>query len=210
MNDIKRMKFNVCLLGEGKVGKTCITSRKTGQPFDENTLMTVGMENFLDAAKFDGVEYKFKIFDTAGQERYRSISTSTIQLSEGFLLVFAVNDKKSFEHVEDWIKFIEDATEIEKKVLILVGNKIDIEKREVSNEEAMNFAQEKNMKYFETSAKTGFGIEETFKTLYQDVYDNFKKSEEENKKTNGDKTEENKNFELNNKHQNKEKKKKCC
>ena len=188
MQNIKRTKFNVCLLGEGHVGKTCIASVYTGHHFDENTLMTVGLDNYTSNEKFDGEEYKFKIFDTAGQERYRSISTNTIQISDGFLVVFAVNDRESFDHISYWINIIEEKTDFKKKVIILVGNKIDLQEREVTNEEAVNFAKEKDIKYFETSAKTGFGIKESFKQLYEDVYKKYKENEKINKAENNEMT----------------------
>ena len=170
MNNIKRTKFNICLLGESQVGKTCMTSVFIGQPFDEHSLTTLGLENVISKTRIDGEEYTFKIFDTAGQERYKSIAQSTIQLSDGFLIVFDVSMKSTFERVIDWINFIDDRVNINEKVLILVGNKIDKEEREVSDEVALNFAKEKKMKYFETSAKTGVGIKEVFNALYQDVY----------------------------------------
>ena len=138
MNKIKRTKFNVCLLGEGQVGKTCIVLVYTGHQFDENTLMTVGLDNYIDTKKINGVEYKFKIFDTAGQERYRSISHQTIQISDGFLIVFSVISRNSFEQISYWINVIEDNSDIKKKAIILIGNKIDVGNREVSYEEAFN------------------------------------------------------------------------
>ena len=177
MNKIKRTKFNVCLLGEGQVGKTCIVLVYTGHQFDENTLMTVGLDNFLDIKKINGVEYKFKIFDTAGQERYRSISHQTIQISDGFLIVFSVISRNSFEQISYWINVIEDNSDIKKKAIILIGNKIDVGNREVSYEEAFNFAKERNIDYFEASAKTGFGIKEIFHKLYEKVYQNHVKIE---------------------------------
>ena len=189
MNKIKRTKFNVCLLGEGQVGKTCIALVYTGHQFDENTLMTVGLDNFLDIKKINGVEYKFKIFDTAGQERYRSISHQTIQISDGFLIVFSVINRSSFEQINYWINVIEDNTDIKKKAIILIGNKIDVGKREVSHEEALNFAKEKNIDYYETSAKTGFRIKEIFNKLYEKVYQNHVKIE---KVDGGEKIEETK------------------
>ena len=170
MNNIKRTKFNICLLGESQVGKTCMTSVFIGQPFDEHSLTTLGLENVVNKTKIDGQEYTFKIFDTAGQERYKSIAQSTIQISDGFLIVFDVNLKSTFDRVIDWINFIDDRVNKGEKVLILVGNKIDKEERQVSSEEATNFAKNNNMKYFETSAKTGTGIKEAFNALYQDVY----------------------------------------
>ena len=188
MQKIKRTKFNVCLLGEGKVGKTSIVSVYNGNTFDENTLVTIGLDHFIDTVNFDGIDYKIKIFDTAGQERYRSISTNTIQISDGFMIVYAVNDKKSFELIDYWINVIEEKCDIKNKILILVGNKIDLEKREVTNEEGVNYSKGKNMKYFEVSAKTGFGIKPLFKEMYQEVYNKYKEMEKNknNEDNNGD------------------------
>ena len=174
---IKRKKFNVSLLGESEVGKR-ISNTYLGKDLDEYTLSTIGIESYMDTATFDGIEYKFKIYDTAGQERYRSISKSTIKITDGFLIVFSVANKKSFELINYWYESIQEVIDIKKKVLILIGNKIDLPDREVSNEEALEYAKAKNMKYFETSAKTGFGIKEAFKELYQDIYELFKKSKE--------------------------------
>ena len=139
MENIKRTKFNVCLLGEGHVGKTCIVTKYTKNIFDDNTLMTVGVDNCMDSVTFDGNEYKIKIFDTAGQERYRSVSTNLISLSDGFFVVYAVDDRKSFECIDKWINSIEEKCNLKNKVLILVGNKNDLVKREVTKEEATQF-----------------------------------------------------------------------
>jgi len=79
---------------------------------------------------------------------------------------------------------IEGNVDRNEKVLILVGNKIDINQREVTNEEGMNFANERNMKYFETSAKTGFGIDEAFNQIFRDIYEFNKKIEECQQKEN--------------------------
>ena len=176
--NIKRKKFNVSLLGESEVGKTRISNNYLGKDLDEFTLSTIGIESYMDTAEFDGTEYKFKIYDTAGQERYRSISKSTIKITDGFLLVFSVNNRKSFELINYWYDSIKDVIDIKKKVIILIGNKIDLPNREVTNAEAVSFAKSKNIKYFETSAKTGFGIKEAFRELYQDIYDLFKSSKE--------------------------------
>ena len=167
---IKRSKFNISLLGDSHVGKTCIVNSLKGNPFDEGQIATIGIDDIMDEAKFDNKIYKFKIFDTAGQERYKSISTTTIQISDGFLLVFSVCDKESFEHISYWINSIEEKVDIKEKVMILIGNKIDIDERIVTHEEAVDFAKEHKIKYFETSAKTGFQIKESFKQLYEDIY----------------------------------------
>ena len=171
---IKRKKFNVSLLGESEVGKTRIVNCYLGKEMEEINLSTIGIENYMDEKEFDGEIYKFKIYDTAGQERYKSISKSTIKITDGFLLVFSVNNKQSFKLINYWFDSIKDETETSKKVIILVGNKIDLDNREVTNEEAVNYAKMKNILYLETSAKTGFGIKELFKQLYQDIYNRFK------------------------------------
>ena len=177
---IERTKFNICLMGESHVGKTCIAYYLTEKVFNENTLTTIGVENFLKVYNIEGKNYTFKIFDTAGQERYRSFSTSTIRISDGFVVVFAIDDKNSFECVNNWINSIEQNGDIRRKSVILVGNKIDLDKRVVSNEEALNFARSKNMKYFEASAKTGYNIEAIFEEMSKDVYNLNKKLESEN------------------------------
>ena len=199
--EITRKKFNITLLGESDVGKTRITNTYFGKlDENDNILSTIGIESTIDKAVFDGIEYKFKIYDTAGQERYKSISKSAIKINDGFLLVFSVDNRKSFELIDDWLKSIMEEVDIKKKIIYLVGNKIDLENREVTNEEAVNYASLKNIQYFETSAKTGFGIKEVFKQLYQDIYDLYKAS-----RTN---MEINNNIELGKGQQTK--KKKCC
>ena len=189
---IKRTKFNVSLLGDTTVGKTCLVNSLKGLDFDENQIATIGVDDVIDEAEFDNKIYKFKIFDTAGQERYKSISTKTIQLADGFFLVFAVDNKNSFERITFWLQKTEEKVQINQKVIIIIGNKIDVEgnKRVVSKEEAIQFAKKYKLKYLETSAKTGFRVKEAFKTLYQDIYelnkklgqnDNIKLGEEDNK-----------------------------
>jgi small GTP-binding protein len=193
MDEIKRTKFNVSILGESTVGKTSMCSVFLGKEFSDNTLLTIGIESDYVVAKFEGKEYKFKIFDTAGQERYRSIAKHTINLADGFLLVYAVDDKKTFETLGYWIKSIEEKCDISRKVLILVGNKIDIENRTVKKEEALSFAKTNNIKYFETSAKSGDGIKEIFNLLFEEVYkkskeiENLDKAENEQNNSNENK-----------------------
>ena len=206
MESIQRTKFNISILGESQVGKTSMISVKSGLQFNEKQIATVGIDNFIDKKVIDNQEYKFKFFDTAGQERYNSISAQTIKIADGFILVFSVTDRGSLEKISFWMKSIEENTNIKDKVIILVGNKIDME-REISHEEANNFAKENNLKYFETSAKTGYGIDETFNQLYQDIYELNKKDNPENEKNKNIQLENTNNDEPNEKGK---KKSKCC
>ena len=169
--NIERKEFNVILLGEKSVGKTSLVLSLTGQPFNENQIANIGVDFVSHNAIIDGKEFVFKIYDTAEQERFDSISSSILKAADGFLLVFSVDNKESLDKISKQIENIEENVDRKEKVLILVGNKIDSSIREVTHEKGMNFAKERNMKYFETCAKTGYGIKEAFNQIFQDVYE---------------------------------------
>ena len=205
------------LLGESEVGKTCMANVLTGIGFNEKNITTIGMDKFIDKAIIDGQEYKFKIFDTNGQERYNSITDTTIKLADGYLLVFSIDKRSSFEKVQHWIDVIENSVDMRTKAAILVGNKIDKKDREVTNEEALSFAKARKMVYLETSAKTGFQIKEAFNKVYEEIYrlnigkdnsqnDNGNNSNDNNKKNNKIQG----NIEINRKDFKKRGDKKCC
>ena len=180
--DIKRLKFNVIILGEGQVGKSSMISTLKGNKFEETGLSTTGIDFYNDEAIFDGNKYKFKIFDTAGQERYRSISSQQIKVADGFMVVYAVNLPQSFEQIRWWIDTIEDETDITKKPVMLVANKVDIKERIITHNQGYEYASSRKIKYIETSAKTGYNIKEAFNELYTDIYnigkDDIKTTEE--------------------------------
>ena len=184
MNEIARKKFNINFLGDTSVGKTSIIKRHVNKTFDENAIATIGIDNIKDEKEFDKKKYSFKIYDTAGQERYKSISLNYIKLGDGFLLVFSVDNKETFDKLEEWIQNIYDSVSIDEKVIFLVGNKIDSPNRVVKREEAEAFAKNKNFRYFETSAKTGEGVEELFDELYNTIYNLNKKCENNVKEDN--------------------------
>ena len=199
----KTKGFNISLLGETAVGKTSIVSVYTKVGFNFGTLSTTGIDSNITRKKFDNKEYKFIIFDTAGQERYKSLSNTTIQIADGFFMVFAVDNKDSFNRVIDWIDFIDEHVNLEEKVLYLIGNKIDVEtdERMVTKEEAEKFAKSKNFKYFETSALKNKGIDEAFEEIFKDIYEMYKYSEKRNS---------NFNLDMKNINNEKNKKKKKC
>ena len=172
--------FNISLLGESEVGKTSILKYYEDKIF-ENVISTIGIDISMKKVKFpdDEKEYKFKIFDTAGQERFKSISYSTIQLADGFLMVFAVNNRKSFQKINEWFTNISEHVDLKEKVIFIVVNKIDLV-RQVQKEEGEEFANKMGIKYKETSAKTGEGTEEVFQDIYNDIYERYKKQKHNN------------------------------
>ena len=194
MNEIKRTKFNIILLGETLVGKTSMIAYLTNGRFEDVGLSTAGIDCHLVETQFEGKKYKFKIFDTAGQERYRSISKSSIKLADGFLLVFAVDNKNTFNKLNGWVESIQNEVDLSQKIIFLVGNKCDItDKREITSEAGSDFGNKNKMKYFETSAKTGSGINEVFNELYKEIYNLNKKSTNSNINLDNNKHEQKKN-----------------
>ena len=173
MLKIKSKKFNVLLIGDSKVGKTCICSVYKYHKFVEKSLQTISLETIPDSHKINGRDYLFKLYDSAGADRYKSITENLIKISDAILLVFSVDDRKSFESIAVWIKIIKENANNREIILILIGNKIDSKYREVTNEEIIIFSISNYLKYFETSAKTGFGIQELFNQLYEDIYIKF-------------------------------------
>ena len=184
----KNTGFKISLLGESTAGKTSIVNAYSKNQFSYNTVLTTGIVSFMKKKQFDNKEYKFKIFDTAGQERYKSLSNTTIQIADGFFMVFAVDNKESFYKIIDWINFIEDNVDLEEKALYLIANKIDVESevRQVTKEEAEKFANSTNAKYFETSALKNEGINEAFEEIFKDIYQMHKQSNNRNSNFNLD------------------------
>ena len=133
--NFNRKKFNIALLGGTKVGKTSIIEFLLWKPFNESKLATIGIDTFKQRTIFDGKEYIFKIFDTAGSERYNSVASSVIKIVDGYLLVFSYDRKDTIDTIRKWIDKIEDNCNRKEKVLILVGNKNDLYKREITYEE---------------------------------------------------------------------------
>ena len=156
-------EMKIILLGDCSVGKTSIINRFIGREFETYELSTIGIEHVRQKLE---IEYEnetknliLRIYDSAGQERYKSISTSYIKGADGIILVFDLSNKESFNSLIDWMKEIKDNTKIEKNI-ILVGNKNDInrEEREVQQKEIdelinNKFKDIKDLTYMETSAK---------------------------------------------------------
>ena len=178
----ERKEFNICLCGDTLVGKTCMASYFIENQSDEFS----SKKKWEAIAKFDGIYYKYKILDTYGKERFRSIDIRIVSSCEGFLLVYDVRNRNSFNNLVNWIEYIKENCDLNKKEFILVGNKNDTDEyqRYVTFEEGLSFAKLKNLMYFETSSKTGNGIIEVFQTLFEKVYQKYNKIEDLRKHVN--------------------------
>ena len=186
-------KCQLLIIGDGSVGKTSILRRFIQNTFSSNYISTMGIDFYTKDIILDQKKIHLKIWDTAGQERYRSLTRGFFKNGQGILIVYAINNKESFNGLNYWIDSIKNNSNLDNKNLpaIILGNKIDLQHREVSKEDAENFAKINNYDYYEVSAKTGEGIDESIKILIQKVMainkeDNKRKSiiiEKEDKKT---------------------------
>ena len=171
-----KKKFTITILGEQCVGKTSISLIYQEKRFNIQPFFHCSILDSYQKVKFpdDDNKYTFKIFDCPGQERYRSIANSTIQIADGFLMIFSVYNMETFRKIVNWIKFINKSVDFKQKVVFLIGNKADKDERVVKKEEAEEYAKKMDIKYRETSVKTGEGINEVFQEIFNDIYKNYK------------------------------------
>ena len=169
--NIKRKVIRISMLGDSTVGKTSIINAFLNIEFSNTLLSNIGVEKTeTKMIMKDGNEMKIIIWDTAGQERFHSIATGTIKNSQGIVVTFDLTNRKTFENVVKWLEDIRDNNN--KIPIILFGNKCDlVEKREVEDEEAQEFAKNNNLEYFETSAKENINIIEGFTKIAEEAYE---------------------------------------
>ena len=168
-------KYKLIFLGDQSVGKSCILNRFMNDTFSEDYQATIGLDFQSKNVQIDNQDIYLLLYDTAGQEKFRSLIPMYTRDSNIILLVYDITCKDSFIHLPDWLK---DLTNIKKDEVIfaLVGNKIDLdEKREVSIEEGQKIAEENNFIFQEVSAKTGSGFSELFyKNLFEKIRTKFR------------------------------------
>ena len=158
--------LKVVLLGDGGVGKSSLMNRFVSGKFDSQSFHTIGVEFLNKDVSVEGQSYTLQIWDTAGQERFKSLRTPFYRGSDLCLLVYAVDDVKSFKNLAMWRKeflYYADVREKDNFPFILLGNKIDVNERAVSQEEAHHFCREiGGIPYYETSAKDSTNVDVAF------------------------------------------------
>lgn len=173
-------KCQLLIIGDSTVGKTSILSRFTEGTFSPNYLATVGLDFFTKDEYFNNKIVRIKIWDTAGQERYKALTQGFFRNAHGILIVYDVTNSETFDNLKYWVQSIHTHLGEKGNVkVIIIGNKIDL-KREIKKEDAQKYAEENGYKYFETSALSGEGIEESIKYLVQQVLESQAKNQEAN------------------------------
>ena len=154
--------FKYIIIGDSAVGKSNILLRYIHDKFNDEFQSTIGVEFGAKNIKIEDKIYRIQIWDTAGQETFRSITRAYYKNSVCACVVYDITNRNSFQNIKSWI---EDCRKQSPKTvfLVLIGNKVDLEdKREVTYEEGSIYAEKNGMLFFETSAKTGKNIEEIF------------------------------------------------
>ena len=156
--------FKLFLLGESNTGaKTCLMHRYIDNSFTANRMTTIGNDFRIKNVQTDFGVIKLQIWDTPGQERFRTINSTYVKGSHCIILGYDVTDRQSFKQIKNWYNFVMKNKDGDSPLIYLVGNKIDkIEDRVVSDEEGKSLANDLNMKYFDVSAKTGKNVNVLF------------------------------------------------
>ena len=166
------LSFKLIVIGDSGVGKSCLTNRATTNLFEDTYRATVGFEFVSFNVKINEKVIKLQIWDTCGQELYRSLITNFYRNSSLAIIVYAINSKDSFENIEMWLRELRTHSNPDAKVF-LIGNKIDLEnERKITKEQGENFAKTNKLNLFiESSAKTGFNSKKVFIKAAKMLYD---------------------------------------
>ena len=163
------------------MGKTSIYFYYTKNIFQDKYVATVGVDFATDFKNVLGKNVRLNIWDTAGEEKYRSTIANYFKGSHSCFLVFDLTNVNSFKDLEIWYKlFIESSASNNKENIVVLGNKCDIDEKEVDNELINNFIEDKKLKYFETSAKEGININEAIQYMAEKLVKQHENDEQNN------------------------------
>lgn len=162
--------FKVVLIGESGVGKSNLLSRFTKNEFSHDSRTTIGVEFSTRTVQLDNYTIKAQIWDTAGLERYRAITSAYYRGAVGALLVYDISKHLTYESAERWLKELYDHADPH-IVVMLVGNKSDLEShRTVPTDESKDFAEKKGLMFMETSALNSTNVEAAFNEVLTEIH----------------------------------------
>jgi Ras-related protein Rab-1A len=179
-----------CLVvGDSGTGKSSLMMRFTDDVFNTTYISTIGVDFKIKTMGFRDKTVKFQIWDTAGQDRFRTITASYYRGSNAVILCYDTTDKNTFQNINKWLEEVKNFS-VGSPLLILCGTKTDLEeKRVVSYEEAEEYAKTNNMHFFESSAKNNSNVKEIFELIAENkiktvctMTDTFDKSDMRNRK----------------------------
>ena len=154
--------YKIIFLGDQYVGKSSILNRFYQDKFEPDYQATIGLDFHSKNVDINGNSVRLLLYDTAGQEKFKSLIPMYIRDANIIIVVYDITNKESFTHTDHWVNETKDLKR-EDAIFVLVGNKIDLDdKRGVTKKEAEEFATEKGFLFYEVSAKTGEQIQELF------------------------------------------------
>ncbi|XP_041050632.1 ras-related protein Rab-7b-like isoform X1 [Carcharodon carcharias] len=167
MNTSKRVDLKIIILGSIGVGKTSLLNRYVNKRFTQEYRTTLGASILTKEIGVDNTLVKLQIWDTGGQERFKSLVPSFFKGSDGCVLVFDVTDQDSFYDLEGWREEILLQIPLEYKdyPFAVLGNKIDVDARQVASDEAEAWCTAHNVSYFEVSAKEDINVDHAFENI---------------------------------------------
>jgi len=167
--------FKYIIIGDTGAGKSCLLLQFTDKRFQTVHDLTIGVEFGARMVTIDNRQIKLQIWDTAGQESFRSITRSYYRGAAGALLVYDISRRDTFAHLSRWLQEARQNGN-ENMTIMLIGNKCDLEhRRQVSPDEGKKFADENGLMFLETSAKTAHNVEEAFLKPAQEIYSKIQK-----------------------------------
>ncbi|KAH9423238.1 Ras- protein Rab-14 [Dermatophagoides pteronyssinus] len=165
--------FKYIIIGDMGVGKSCLLHQFTDKKFMADCPHTIGVEFGTRIIEVGGQKIKLQIWDTAGQERFRAVTRSYYRGAAGALMVYDITRRSTYNHLSSWLTDARNLTN-PNTVIFLIGNKSDLDsQRDVTYEEAKQFADENGLMFIETSAKTGDGVEEAFLETARRIFSNI-------------------------------------
>jgi len=167
--------FKYIIIGDTGAGKSCLLLQFTDKRFQPVHDLTIGVEFGARMVNIDSKQIKLQIWDTAGQESFRSITRSYYRGAAGALLVYDISRRDTFAHLSRWLQEARQNGN-DNMTIMLIGNKCDLEhRRQVSFDEGKKFADENGLMFLETSAKTAHNVEEAFLKPAQEIYSKIQK-----------------------------------
>ena len=150
----------IMTLGNSEVGKTSFILRFVENTFQPSYLSTVGIDYKDKIINIHDKEYKLIFYDTAGQEKYRSLAPNLIKKAHGIIIIYDITNKASFDSIPEMMRIVNEEKGNDFP-MILVGNKIDLEQaREIETEKGKLLAEENGIEFFEVSSKEGINVQE--------------------------------------------------
>ena len=173
--------IKILTLGDSGVGKTSIIQKFINDKFNQSMLSTIGVDFQSKVIIIDNIKVKLKIWDTTGQERFKTLTSQYYNGADGALLIFDITSKMTFDRISFWMNELNEKKKLNELGLLLIGNKIDLnDKRTVDKEEAEIFARENNINYYDTSASKNININNVINDIAKQCLNIIKKNEERN------------------------------